>query len=310
MANIQLNSLIVEDDTRRGIVSMLIGVFFFTLMSVCAKHLSNHNPVLQVVFFRCLFALVPSLIMVTAAGGIKTLRTERFGGHIFRALVGTASMICLFYAFHLLPLADAVAINFSGPLFVTLFAVLILKEPVGLHRWTALIIGLVGVLIMVQPGTNGATLIGGVVALSSAVFNGLAMTGVRSLGRTEPSTTTVFYFTLISTLLTLPTLPFVWQPPAWQDFLLLGFNGILAGLGQIFMTRAYQHAPAAIVSPFNYSAVLWATAFGYVVWGDVPGRNIFFGAVIVIAAGIYIVYRETVVLRRKAEIPDREPTEF
>ena len=292
--------LISSDNPLRGIKMMLLSVLCFCMLNVLVKHLTESYSIFQVAFFRCLFALVPALMLMAATGGFSMLKTQRFPGHCYRALVGTASMLLIFTAFHLLPLATATAINFSGPLFVALFSILILHEKVGPHRWGALIVGFVGVLFMLQPGQHAFDLVGGAMALGSAIFYGLAMVSVRSLGHTEKPATSVFYFSVLSTVITfIPLLfPGQWQAPTLWHFALFVLSGIIAGLGQLFMTRAYQCAPAATISPFGYSGILWATLFGFLFWGEVPGHEIFIGSAIVIAAGLYIVYRETIHKKR------------
>jgi drug/metabolite transporter (DMT)-like permease len=285
--------LVHKDNPQRGIAWMLVSVFWFGWLNVTVKHLGAHYSVFQIAFFRCLFALVVAGTMVYRAGGMRSLRTRRWRAHLYRAVFGTTAMLTLFYSFHLLPMADVVAINFSTPLFITLFSILVLHEKVDWHHWAALIAGFIGILIMVRPGSEAINWYGVTVAFSSALTCAMAMIGVRALGRTEPASTTVFYFTVLSIVFTsLPT-PFVWQTPTWIDFLWLSSGGLVAGLGQFFMTRSYQYAPAAVVSPFNYAAILWATLFGYLIWDEVPRWNIFVGGVVVILAGLYILYRES-----------------
>jgi drug/metabolite transporter (DMT)-like permease len=293
-------AVISSDNPQRGIIMMLLSVLCFSVLNVLVKHLGDHYSIFQVAFFRCLFALVPALMLMAATGGFQMMKTTRLKGHCYRALVGTTSMLLIFSAFHKLPLATATAINFSGPLFVALFSILILHEKVGMHRWAALILGLVGVLVMLQPGQQAMDWLGAAMALGSAVFYGLSMVSVRALGHTEKPVTSVFYFSVLSTVITFVPLlwPGVWVSPTLWDFALFVAGGIVAGFGQLFMTRAYQCAPAATISPFGYSGILWATLFGFMLWGDIPGQPIFVGSAIVIAAGLYIVYRETILKRR------------
>lgn len=286
------------DNPKHGIIMMLLSVACFSVLNILVKHLGEHYSPFQVAFFRCLFALVPALMLIAATGGLPMMKTQKLGGHAYRAVVGTTSMLLIFFAFVKLPLATATAINFSGPLFVALFSVLILHEKVGTHRWAAMIVGFIGVLIMLQPGQHNFDLLGGAMALGSAIFYGLSMVSVRALGHTEKPATSVFYFSVFSTLLTMIPLPFVWQSPDLIDFSLFVVCGVVAGFGQLFMTRAYQCAPAATISPFGYSGILWATLFGFMFWGEVPGQPIFIGSAIVIAAGLYIVYRETIRKKR------------
>ena len=278
---------------------MLAAAFFFACMNALVKHLEARYAATEIVFFRCAFALLPILVAVArasgwrVAAGWKSLRTSRLKGHVFRTVAGTISMILFVYALDLLPLASTSALFFSGPLFVVLFSVLFLKEAVGWSRWSAVVVGFVGVLVMLHPDQGHTNGLGAVLALGSAVFYALAMIGVRALGPTEASVTTAFYFMFLSVLMLAPTLPFVWRTPVdGADWLLFAATGLVGAAGQLTMTRAYQCAPASLVSPFNYAGLLWATLFGFVVWDEKPGLSIFLGGALVIAAGVYLACRE------------------
>lgn len=286
------NLLITKDNARHGITSMLLCTFWFSLLYVAVKRLGATYNVYQISFFRCLFALVIALGMVVQMGGIRSLKTHRFRGHFLRATCGTISMLTLFSAYHLLPMTDVVAISFSSPLIITLLSIILLHEKVNWQQWLALIAGFIGILIVVSPSGDARNWVGVAVAFASTITRALSMTGIRSLGKTEPASTTAFYFALQSTLFTALPMPWVWQTPGWLDFLILASCGIFAGLGQYFLTRAYQFAPAAVVSPFDYTAILWAALFGFAFWHEVPGTKVIIGSVIVIAAGIFILYRE------------------
>ena len=277
---------------------MLMATFWFSILFVVVKHLGSSYSVYQIAFFRCFFALMTTVGMVSGMGGLGLLRTKRWKGHLFRAASGTISMLTLFYAYQLLPLAHVVAINFSAPLFITLFSMLCLREKAVWQYWAALIIGFIGILFIVNPTSTNISLMGVGIALLSAIFRALSMTGVRALGKTEPAGTTAFYFALQSTIFTALPMPWVWQTPGWLDFISLASCGVLAGLGQYFLTRAYQFAPAAVVSPFDYTAIIWATLFGVMFWGELPGWHIIIGSVIVILAGLIILQHEAKIGKR------------
>ncbi|CAO3432298.1 DMT family transporter [Azospirillum doebereinerae] len=285
------------DRVRSGIVSMLVSVLFFAVMNALAKLLAQDYPLAEVAFFRSAFALIPAAAMLALGGGVKALRTEHLFGHFWRAVIGLTSMILLFLSYHLMPLADAVALSFSAPLFLTMLSVPILGERVGPYRWGAVAVGFVGVLIIVQPGSAMFNT-GALVGVGAAVSYSFAMIAIRQLGRTEATVTTVFYFTVFSTLLSALALPFTWVTPSLHGFGLMALMGLVGGGAQYFLTRAYVLAPAVVVSPFNYAGILWATLFGWLLWGDRPGVPVLVGAAIVIASGLMILYRET---RRKTE---------
>ena len=168
----------------------------------------------------------------------------------------------------------------------------LLGERVGPARWGAVLVGFAGVLVMVKPGATALDL-GALVALGAALGYALAVIAVRQLGRTEHPNTIVFYFTLNTGALAALALPWAWAPPDLADFGLMALTGLLGGAVQYCGTRAYTLGPAAVIGPFNYSAILWATLFGWLIWGDLPDHWVIAGAAVVIASGLFIVFRET-----------------
>lgn len=281
-----------------GIGLMLGSVLLFSVMSVLVKQLADHLPVAELVFFRNMAGMIPALIAVGLSGGVASLRTERLPGHLGRAVVGVTAMSMLFWSFELLPLADATALNFTGPLFLTALSVPLLGEKVGVYRWSAVLVGFAGTLVMIDPGGAATLELGTLVALVAAFLQALAMVAVSQLSRSEPSNTIVFYFTGISTLLCAIPLPFIWvTPPAAADWVMLIAMGLVGGCAQLLLTRAYAHAQAAVIAPFTYTSLLWASIFGYLLWDHRPDERTLIGAAIVAASGIFIVYRET---RRRA----------
>lgn len=291
-----------SDQVGRGIALMLVSVFLFSVMNVIAKLLAQDYPVTEVAFFRNAFAMIPATGMLLAAGGPHPLRTVHLFGHFWRAVIGLSSMMLLFLSYHLMPLADAVALSFSAPLFLTILSVPMLGERVGPYRWSAVAVGFVGVLIIVRPGGSMLN-IGALVGLGAAIAYALAMIAIRQLGRTEKPVTTVFYFTSFATLLSALSLPFAWVTPNLHGFGLMMLIGLVGGAAQYFLTRAYVLAPAAVVSPFNYMGILWASLFGWLVWDDRPGTPLVVGAAIVIASGLMILYRETVRRKERGAVP-------
>ncbi|MEI6557855.1 MAG: DMT family transporter [Rhodospirillaceae bacterium] len=280
------------DRVGLGIAYMMGGVLALAVLNVWVKLLSARYPILEIAFFRSAFALGPAALVVWLGGGRGRLRTRRFGSHLLRASVGLGAMLLMFWSYHLLPLADAVAIGFSAPLFLTALSVPLLGERVGLARWGAVLVGFAGVLVMARPGSARLDL-GTLVALGAALGYALAVIAVRQLGRTEHPDTIVFYFTLNTGVLSALALPLVWTPPNLEDFGLLALTGLLGGIVQYCATHAFTLAPAAVIGPFNYSAILWATIFGWLIWGDLPDQQVILGAAVVIASGLFILYRET-----------------
>ncbi len=272
---------------------MLLSVLFFSVMNVLAKLLMDRFPVNEVMFFRSLFALIPVCLVIHFANGFAaTLRTRYPWGHLGRSMIGLSAMVATFWSFHLLPLGDAISLNFAAPLFLTALSVPLLGEKVGIHRWSAVLVGFAGVLIIVRPSGDVLNL-GAMLALGGALCTAVAMITIRQLSRTELPNTIVFYFTLLTTVMTGLSLPVSWITPGPLDLLLLLATGLCGGCGQLMLTRAYSLAPAAVVAPLNYASLLLAVAFGWLLWGEVPTGTMAAGAAVVMASGLYILYRET-----------------
>lgn len=290
-----------------GIAGIVGAGFLFSSSHAMIKFSAGEYSIIQLVFFRSFFALIP-LAPFLVRDGPEAFRTRRAGLHAFRTLSGLASMACFYYALAFLPLADITVINFTMPLFVTALSMPLLGEKVGWRRLSAVVVGFTGILLMVRPGSSILDP-ANAIALTSAFLYALAVIAMRQLGATERSSTTTLYFTLASLALSGATLPFVWRTPDGFDWIALVMLGLLGGFGQLLMTVAYRSAPAAIVAPFDYVAMVWATVYGYVLWDDVPTAGVFAGAAIVIASGLYIIHRETKLFglwRRRAI--EREPT--
>ncbi|MFN3511543.1 MAG: DMT family transporter [Phenylobacterium sp.] len=261
------------------------------LVKACA---SRGVPVLEIIFFRNAFAFVPVLAYVGRTSGFGVLKTRRPLGHAARATVGLVGMVCGFTAVSMLPLTEATALSFAAPIFMTALSVPILKEKVGLHRWGAVLVGFVGVLIMIRPDPTHMPLLGAAFGLAGALGAAGAMIAVREIGRTEPGPTIVFYFTLAGCFLGLSSLPFGgWIVPDAITLAMLVATGLVGGVGQLLLTEALRRAPVAVVAPFDYTQLVWAGLIGYLVWDEIPRPYTVAGALIVAASGVYILFRET-----------------
>jgi drug/metabolite transporter (DMT)-like permease len=296
-----------RDRPGRGILLSLASTVLFSILWCCVKELSERYPVYEVAFFRNFFAIFPIAVMLAPRRSWRMLRVRRISGHVWRAFIGVVGMVFGFLSYHLMPLADAIAISFMSPLVVTALSVPLLGEKVGIHRWSAVVIGFGGVLVIVNPGAGMFTP-GVSVAICGAIASALSAITIRQLNRSDPPLAIVFYFTLFSTLFTAVPLPFLWVTPSGADWGLLFLMGLTGGVGQYFITRAYGLAPAAVISPFGYSGLLWATALGWLLWGDIAEPRVFAGAAIVIASGLYILYRETTKQARAAARPVTPPS--
>lgn len=257
-------------------------------------------PLFEVLFFRNAFAFVPLALYIQRTSGFGVLRTTRPGAHITRAMIGLTGMIGGFMAVSHLPLTEATALSFSAPLFMTALSAPLLKEPVGRHRWAAVAVGFIGVLIMIRPDPAHMASIGVVFALIGAVGSAGAMITIRQISATEPGPRIVFYFTLAGALAGLCSLPFGWVMPDAQTFALLVVMGLLGGVGQMLLTEAIRVAPVSVVAPFDYTQLVWASLIAFFVWDELPRPFTLVGAGVVAASGLYILYRETVRRRQGA----------
>lgn len=270
-------------------------------MASLIKETSDSVPPGQAVFFRSLFAFPVLLGWLAVRGELSTgLRTRNPTGHLWRGLLGTSAMAMGFAALGLLPLPEVTAIRFAGPLFIVVFAALLLGERVRAFRLSAVALGLVGVVVIIWPqltglgsGDTSAPVLGVGFALGSAAMAALAHVQIRKMSQNRESTSAiVFWFTLTSLSLSLLTVPFGWEMPSARTAVLLILAGLLGGTGQILLTSAYRFADASVVAPFDYASMLLALAIGYWVFDEVPTVPMLAGAAVVILSGVAIIWRE------------------
>jgi drug/metabolite transporter (DMT)-like permease len=278
-------------DTGRGIALMVFAVGLYSIMDAMVKWLGPSYPTMELVFFRSLFAFIPIAYVLWRSGSLAALRTRNPLGHAARALAGLVSLSLFFYAYTRMPLANVIAISFAAPLLVTALSVPLLGERVGRRRWTAMSIGFVGVVVMVQPDAGMFDRIA-ILALSATVFYALVIVSIRKLSRTETPIAIVFYYAATSTLVAGAVMPFVWVMPDAEGWVLLILVGVIGGVAQFAMTHAFRLAEVSIIAPFDYMHILWAALLGFFIWGEVPGNTIWIGVPIVMASGIYILFRE------------------
>lgn len=283
----------------KGILFMCAGVLCLAIGDAIAKWLGEVHSPLQIIFFRTLVSLPLIALLAYYGGGLRKLRTRRPGVHLVRGLIYTGTMVCFVLGLTLLPLAEATAIAFVAPLFVTLLSVPLLGEKIDRPVLAASLLGFVGVLIVVRPGGDAFQL-GSLVLIGAALFYALMMITARRYGGREHLWAMVFYMTLVPLVITAVALPWVWQTPYpwhWVGFLAAGVFGVGA-TGCI--TMAFRFAPAAIAAPFDYTAMLWAVLLGWWFWGEMPDLWVFVGSVLIIGSGLAIAYhdRRTTLKRR------------
>lgn len=284
-----------------GIGLKIASVSLFVSMAAMVKA-ARDIPTGELVFFRSLFALVPILVFLGLRGQLRAgIRTDRPRAHLFRGLLGTASMLLSFFALTRLPLPEATAIGYATPLLMVMFSALFLHEQVRIYRWSAVMVGLAGVLIVIWPNLTifaGGTamapgrLTGVVAALCGAVLAAAATLTVRNLVRTEQSATIVLFFSLTASAIGLATLPLGWSVPDMATLILLAGAGIAGGVAQILLTECYRHAGISVIAPFEYTSMLLSIAAGYVFFAEIPTPFMLTGGAVVVMAGIFIIYRE------------------
>jgi drug/metabolite transporter (DMT)-like permease len=284
-----------------GIGFKLSSVCVFLGMSSLIKA-SDDIPAGELVFFRSFFAILPILVYLIARGELGVgLKTRHPVSHLWRGLVGTGGMAFGFYALTQLPLPEAIAISYATPLLIVVFSAVFYHEVVRLYRWSAVLVGLVGVIIIIWPrltvfsggleNMSSATL-GAVSALIAACFAATAMMLVRKLVQTERSATIVLYFSIASSIIGLCSMPFGWLMPTPEQFALLVGAGIFGGIGQILLTESYRHADMSVVAPFEYASLILSVIIGYIFFKDIPTIEMLVGGLIVVGSGLFIIYRE------------------
>lgn len=282
-----------KENPALGMMAGIAAFFLLAVMNVFAKLLADTHHVMEIAFYRNLIATLPFLFLIFAMGkrDIMTINSN-VKGIIARAVIGTISLATTFAAFAAMPMADTTAFLFTASLVVPALGFFFLGENVGKYRWGAIVVGFIGVLIMLQP-TGAFNSLGVTLALSAAAMHATLQTILRSLGKTEKPQTVTFYFVAIGTLVAALPMPWIFTVPTWDDVPLLIACG-LSGMGaQFLLSLAYRNAPAAIVTVFNYSGIIWATAFGWFIWNDWPTMPIWIGGGIVIASNLFILWRES-----------------
>lgn len=265
----------------------------FGLMAALIKLASDAGASTpEIIFYRNLIALVPILGWIVWTGTSGAWRTRHPMLHISRGLIGLVAMGFNFSALTYLPLAEAVTLSFVAPLFAVALSAVLLREPVGWHRWSAVALGLAGVIVVMQPAGAALSPLGLSLALLGAIGVAGVTIAIRRMGQTERTETTVLWFTAFSTLMTGLLMPVYGQPHAASTWGLLAAIGLCGGIGQLFLTGALKAAPVSVVVPFDYVQLLWAVTLGWLIWDTHPQPTTWAGAAIIVASGLYTIHRE------------------
>ena len=291
------------EDVAKGILCRIgMGVSFSTMGALLKLASTQGLNATELVFYRSLFSLPVVLLWVLKRESLPVLRPNRPIAHVWRSALGLLSMGLTFQALILLPLAEATAINFTAPIFATIMSFLILREHVGTHRWAAVVVGFVGVLIVARPGGSSVPALGVTIALIAAIGQAGVTTTLRQIQRSENISAIVFWFAVAGIFVGGLLMPFFghWHSAAALACVIAG--GIAGGCGQLFMTASLR-APVSAVAPFDYLQIVGATVYGWLLFSDVPTINTVAGAALIAGSGLYIAWREHRRRVRQAAMP-------
>ncbi|MFT6580195.1 MAG: drug/metabolite transporter (DMT)-like permease [Alphaproteobacteria bacterium] len=284
-----------------GIGLMLLATLFMSVNNAILKWMTADYPAGEILFIRGVFLFLPIAYFVWRAGGTKSLRMNSVRGHGLRALLVVGSAFCYVNGLRYVPLADATAISFAGPLFVAMLAIPILGEVVGWRRWTAIIVGFIGVIIIIRP-SGDVMRYAVLLPLASTFFAAFRDVLTRRMTARETSNSILMSTSVVIAVAGLCTFPWGWSVPLASDVAIMSVAGILNGFGHYCMIESFRAAEAGLVSPFKYSGMLWAVGLGYLLWAELPDKWVATGSLIVIASGLYILHRE-LSLRRARQLP-------
>lgn len=276
-----------------GVVFMVASTVAFAGMHGGVRYLAleQHLHPFEIAFFRNFFGLL-ALAPWFIRRGVRPLRTQRFGLHVWRALINVVAMLLFFMGLALTPIAQVQALGFTAPLFASLLAIIFLRERVFLWRWSALIVGFLGALIIIRPGMKSVD-VGSLLVLGSAAIWACAIVIIKMLSRTDSSVTITAYMVILMTPLSFLSAVFFWQWPNGTQLLWLGLVGVSGTLAQMGMAQAFRMAEATAVLPLDFMKLIWGAMIGYALFGEIPDAGIWIGGVTVFAAATYIAYRES-----------------
>tara|TARA_B100000475_G_scaffold37784_1_gene24539 strand:- start:142 stop:1023 length:882 start_codon:yes stop_codon:yes gene_type:complete len=286
-----------------GFLYMLMSVCAFSIMDIIVKW-SEAYPLGQVLFFRGFFGVILYFIIMPRDRIKNFYLTKRPGLHFLRCMSGLIALVAIFIALRNLPLATVVSISFAAPIFTTIFSIFLLSEKVGIFRWIAVLVGFIGILIITEPGFSSFNIyfIYPIIFCLGLSYVAIA---IRQLSTTEPVWLISLYFSIAITLVSLVTLPYGWVMPNFGDLLLLMLIGVFGGVANLWLGQSYKLAEVSLVSPLKYLALVFAIAFGYFIWDEIPSFKTLLGASLVIISSI-IIFRREIYLKKQVSISRHE----
>ena len=282
---------------------MLMSVCAFSIMDIIVKW-SEAYPLGQVLFFRGFFGVILYFIIMPRDRIKNFYLTKRPGLHFLRCMSGLIALVAIFIALRNLPLATVVSISFAAPIFTTIFSIFLLSEKVGIFRWIAVLVGFIGIIIITEPGFSSFNIyfIYPIIFCLGLSYVAIA---IRQLSTTEPVWLISLYFSIAITLVSLVTLPYGWVMPNFGDLLLLMLIGVFGGVANLWLGQSYKLAEVSLVSPLKYLALVFAIAFGYFIWDEIPSFKTLLGASLVIISSI-IIFRREIYLKKQVSISRHE----
>ncbi|MDZ4736169.1 MAG: DMT family transporter [Rhodospirillaceae bacterium] len=287
----------------KAAVLMILAVFCFSILNAAVKGLENEYSIVQIIVFARVLMPLLAIWMALRLGGLDILRTKRPVAHIVRGTVALISTSTFVYALGHMTVSKAITLNFAAPLFVAVLAIFFLGEKVGPRRWAAIIVGFIGVIVIVRPD-DGQIDTAALVAVASAVFYGATVITTRRLALTEHSATMLFYFGVIVSFVPALALPWFWVTPTGDAIWLFALVAIMGTLAWYLMAEAYRFGEATLIIPLDYTHLLWAMAFDWLIWTTIPAWSTFAGGALIVGANLFILWREARLGRDKAA-PER-----
>ena len=277
----------------KGVLFFIIAIFFISVVDTICKSFTKELHAIQLVWgYFVGINLVLWIVFFLKGEKLSELRkTNRLQLQIFRPALLVCSISSLFVGLTYLPIAEATAIGFVAPLFITALSVPILKEKVGIHRWSAVIVGLIGVIIIIRPGSD-LWHFASIMPLLGAIFFALFQILTRLLSITENTYTTLFFTGLGGLIWSSIIVPFVWASPSQTHIIIFLLTGVLGALAHLCMISAFDRTEASLLAPYNYTKLIWVAILGYLIFDDIPSHNMWIGAAVIVSAGFYIIYRE------------------
>ncbi len=279
-------------DTYKGMACMVVGILLLATADAVTKLLIVDFHAGEIIFYRGCFAFLPLLPLVVLNGGVGSLRLQQPKGVWWRGVIALVTSVFVALSFINLPLAEAAALIFTSPIFLTALSPWLLGEKVGWQRWSAVLFGFAGVVVMIQPGFTAFT-IWAFVPLIAALCSASRDILTRRLGVIDSATSVMFYTSVVALIGGAVTMPWAGPAPNAEQWALIALSGFFVTLAHLLIVMALQLAEGPTVAPLKYVSLIWSAILGYLIWGDVPGLWKVLGALMVVAAGLFILYRET-----------------